>query len=46
MILAAVTAGAPRTTLSFGVRIWPPAESTIELNHTVSPSYCAPCSSM
>jgi len=29
-----------------GERIVPPALATIELNHTVRPSYWAPCSSM
>ncbi len=46
MIEAAVSAGCPITTLLSAVMIWPPAESTSELNQTVRPSYCAPCSSM
>ena len=46
MIAAAFSTGAPSTTLLLPVMIWPPAESTIELNHTVRPSYWAPCSSM
>src|SRR6185312_5451134 len=46
MVDAAMAAGLPRTTWLSGERMWPPAELTSELNHTVRPSYWAPCSSM
>ncbi len=46
MIAAALTAEGPIATLRGPLRIWPPAESTSELNHTVRPSYWAPWTSM
>ena len=46
MIEAATLVDGPTTTLLEPVMMPPPSESTSELNHTVNPSYWAPCSSM
>ena len=46
MIVAAVLLVGPTITVLPGPMIPPPAELTSELNHTTSPSYLAPCSSM
>jgi hypothetical protein len=46
MTCAAVLVDGPTRIFLSGLRMPPPAESTNELNHTVRPSYLAPCSSM
>ena len=43
---SAATAGGPSAAFSGLARIWPPAEPRSELNQTVSPSYCAACTSI
>ncbi len=43
MMLSALTAGAPSATCAaFGVSTLPPALASSVLNHTTTPSYCAP----